>query len=112
MSEPLASAASGEYLAVVTTIGAVLLAAALGAIGFVVRSLITTLRDVRHEQNAQSSGLAVLVERVTPMNAELVEHDKRLRESESGLARLEGALNAHKDTLQTLVGLRLSSRDP
>lgn len=103
---------TGEILAAVTAVGCVLLAAALAVVGFIARSLINTLGKVRAEQNVQSIGLATLVERVTPMNAEMIDHDTRLRASESGLARLEGAIKEHGETLRTLVGLRLGRHDP
>lgn len=90
----------GPYILLLLTMG-------FGVIGWLIRNLIASLSDLRREQNVQSSGLAVLVERVNPVTAELADHDARLRAQESGLERLRGALDNNQELTKHLISLRL-----
>lgn len=93
----------GPYIVVILTVG-------FAVLGWSIRSLITSLGELRKEQNTQSSGLAVLVERINPVSAELADHDSRLRESENGLSRLEGALANQQAMTQHMISLQLGQR--
>lgn len=92
----------GPYILLLLTIG-------FAVIGYLIRSLINSLADLRKEQNTQSSGLAVLVERINPVAAELAEHDSRLRAQENGQERLKGALEMNVELTKHLISLRLDS---
>lgn len=90
----------GPYILVLLSVG-------FAVLGWSIRSLIASLAELRKEQNTQSSGLAVLVERINPVSAELADHDKRLRESENGMARLQGALQNQQELTQHMISLSL-----
>lgn len=92
----------GPYILLLLTVG-------FAVLGWALRNLINSLSDLRREQNVQSSGLAVLVERVNPVTAELAEHDSRLRAQENGLERLRGALDNNTELTKHLISLRLES---
>lgn len=85
-----------EYIAVLLTISA-----AIG--GWLFRRMLASLDRLHNETSTNSAGLAVLVERVSPVTTELAVHDARLREVENGQARLEGALEAHRLWVQHTV---------
>jgi len=85
----------------------ILLTAGLAVIGWLLRDLVNNLRELRKEQNVQSSGLAVLVERINPVGQELAEHETRLRANENGLEHLRGALANNTELTKHLISLRL-----
>lgn len=93
----------GEYIAVLLTISA-----AVG--GWLFRRMLSSLDKLHSETSTNSAGLAVLVERVSPVTTELAVHDTRLRAVENGQARLEGALEAHRQWVQHAVSPVTSAR--
>lgn len=89
----------GEYIAIVLTAG-------LAVIGWLFRQTLASLRKLHSEASTNSAGLAVLVERVSPVTAELADHDERLRGVENGHARLEGALAEHRHLVAAVLQQR------
>jgi hypothetical protein len=87
------SSHTAEYIALVVTVGVPIIVSLLVA-------LIRSLSSLRGEQGTQSEGLALLVQKVGPVDDALTAHDTRLRTLESGHARLEGAVAAYRDTIQ------------
>lgn len=93
---------TAEYIALVVTVGVPIIVSLLVA-------LIRALSSLRGEQATQSESLAIMVQKIGPVDSALTDHDKRLRGVENGQARLQGAVDAYRDTVQHAITSRTPS---